>query len=130
MSTLLLDTHVVHWASAEAHRLSDAAAQAISDADSLAIASVSWYELAWLAYRGRIVPREPIASWLDRLARSLLTIPLTPAIALAAVSLPRTFVGDPADRQIYATAASSGWPVVSKDLRLREFIDGDAEVIW
>lgn len=130
MSTLLLDTHVVHWAAAEPDRLSAAAARAICEADNLAIASVTWYELAWLANRGRIVPRQPVAQWLDELSRSLLTIPLTPAIALAAVSLPRTFDGDPADRQIYATAATSGWSVVSKDLRLRGFTDGDAEVIW
>ena len=49
MSTVLLDTHAVHWASAEPERLSAAAARAVDGAGQLAVASVTWYELAWLA---------------------------------------------------------------------------------
>ena len=130
MSTVLLDSHVVHWASAEPERLSSAAARAVGEADQLAMASVTWYELAWLALNGRIVPQRPVGSWLDDLSRSLITVPLTPAIALAACSLPRPFSGDPADRQIYATASNLGCRLVSKDSRLRDYGAGDVEVVW
>ena len=130
MSTVLLDTHVAHWASAEPERLSPEAARVVGDAEQLAVASVTWYELAWLALNGRIVPQRPVASWLDELARPLITVPLTPAIALAACSLPRPFSGDPADRQIYATASNLGCRLVSKDSRLRAYAHGDVQVVW
>ena len=130
MSTVLLDTHAVHWASAEPERLSAAAARAVGEADQLAVASVTWYELAWLALNGRIVPQRPVGSWLDDLARSLITVTLTPAIAVTACSLPGPFSGDPADRQIYATAANLGCRLVSKDRRLRDYAEGDVEVVW
>ena len=130
MSTVLLDTHAVHWASAEPERLSAAAARAVGEADQLAVASVTWYELAWLALNGRIVPQRPVGSWLDDLARSLITVALTPAIAVTACSLPGSFSGDPADRQIYATAANLGWPLVSKDRRLRDYVGDAVDVVW
>ena len=130
MSTVLLDTHAVHWASAEPERLSAAAARAVGEADQLAVASVTWYELAWLALNGRIVPQRPVGSWLDDLARSLITVALTPAIAVTSCSLPEPFSGDPADRQIYATAANLGWPLVSKDRRLRDYAGDAVDVVW
>ena len=49
MTTVLLDTHVIQWWSAEPDRLSRAATRAVEDADELALASISWFELAWLA---------------------------------------------------------------------------------
>ena len=55
MTTLLLDTHIVHWWSAEPDRLSRKAASAVTAADELAVAAISWWELAWLATNGRIV---------------------------------------------------------------------------
>src|SRR2546427_733128 len=41
------------------------------------------------------------------------------AMSAAAVSLPASFPGDPADRLIYATAVEHGWQLVTKDQRLR-----------
>jgi PIN domain nuclease of toxin-antitoxin system len=48
VTTVLLDAHAVHWWSSEPERLSAVAAKAIVDADELAVAAVSWFELAWL----------------------------------------------------------------------------------
>jgi PIN domain nuclease of toxin-antitoxin system len=61
----------------------------------------------------------PIAAWLQQLAVQVRTIPVTPAIAHSAVSLPSSFPGDSADRLIYATATEQGWPLITKDSRLR-----------
>lgn len=47
MTTVLLDSHVAYWWSAEPQRLSMAASQAIVHADELAVAAISWFELAW-----------------------------------------------------------------------------------
>jgi PIN domain nuclease of toxin-antitoxin system len=118
-TTVLLDTHVLHWWSAEPERLSARATSALSQADELAVAAISWFELAWLAQHERIVVTIPIRAWLDRLAEHVRTAALTHAIAHTAVSLPTSFPGDPADRLIYATAIEHGWRLVTRDARLR-----------
>ena len=130
MRTVLLDTHVLHWWSAEPERLSRVAAEAVSDADEIAVAAVSWFELAWLATNGRIAVTIPVRSWLERLAEDVRTVPLTPAVAYAAVSLPPSFPGDPADRLIYATALEHGWGLVTKDRRLRAHRVPQRVTIW
>lgn len=119
MSTILLDSHVLHWWSAEPAKLSRTATGKIEGADELAVASITWFELAWLAEHGRIVLAVPIRSWLDGLAADVRSIGTTPAIASTAVGLPSAFPGDPADRLIYATAIEHGWELVTKDRRLR-----------
>ena len=130
MSTVVLDSHVVHWWSAEPDRISSAAAKAIGDADELAIADITWFELAWLARHERIVVTIPIAAWLGRLATQVRTVAVTPAIANTAVALPSSFPGDPADRLIYATAIENGWLLVTKDLRLREHRHPHPVAVW
>lgn len=130
MSTVVLDSHVVHWWSAEPDRISVAAGRAIGNADELAVADITWFELAWLAHHERIVVTIPIASWLRQLATQVRTIPVTPAIASAAVSLPSSFPGDPADRLIYATAIENGWPLVTKDEKLRNHRHPHPVTVW
>lgn len=119
MSTLLIDTHVVQWWSAEPERLSTAAVAALESSTELAVAAISWYELAWLAQHGRISVTLPVGRWLETLARSVRTVSLAPSIAATAIGLPRGFPSDPADRLIYATAVEHGWQLVTKDARLR-----------
>jgi PIN domain nuclease of toxin-antitoxin system len=95
-----------------------AAVKALTSADEHAVASISWFELAWLARRERITLAVPLRSWLEGLSAQVRTAVTTPAIAATAVELPSTFPGDPADRLIYATAIEHGWPLVTKDERL------------
>jgi PIN domain nuclease of toxin-antitoxin system len=130
VTTVLLDTHVIVWWSAEPQRLSATAAQALSEADELAAAAISWFELAWLAHHDRIRSSIPIRTWLTGLATQLRTIALTPAIADTAVALPSSFPGDPADRLIYATAIEHGWRLVTKDSRLRAHRHPRAVALW
>ena len=130
MTTVVLDSHVVHWWSAEPDRLSTAATQALTDADELAVASISWFELAWLAHHERILVTIPIRSWLERLAEPVRTVGITPAIAAAAVALPASFPGDPTDRLIYATAVEHGWRLVTKDRRLRQHRHPRPVTVW
>ncbi|CAN5495445.1 type II toxin-antitoxin system VapC family toxin [soil metagenome] len=130
MTTVLLDSHVVHWWSAEPERLSRPATRAIEAADELGVASISWFELAWLAQHERIALSVPLRAWLDGLAEHVRTIGTTPAIAATAVSLPGSFPGDPADRLIYATAIEHGWPLVTKDSRLRGHRHSRRLTVW
>jgi PIN domain nuclease of toxin-antitoxin system len=96
----------------------------------LAVAAISWFELAWLARHERIVLAIPIRSWLERLAGHVRTLPLTPAVAEAAVSLPSSFAGDPADRLIYATAIEHGAQLVTKDRKLRDHPHPKPITVW
>ena len=126
----MLDSHVVHWGSAEPERITADAARAIGEADELAVADISWFELAWLARHERIIVAIPIAAWLQQLAAEMRTIPVSPAIAATAVGLPSSFPGDPADRLIYATAVENGWPLITKDRRLRDHRHPQPVALW
>lgn len=128
--TVLLDTHVLHWWSAEPERLSKAAAKAVTASDELAVAAITWYELAWLAQHERILLSVPIESWLNRLAAAVRTIGITPSIARTAAALPASFPGNPADRLIYATAVERGWPLVTKDDRMRRHPHPRKPTLW
>ena len=130
MGAVLLDTHVVHWWSAEPERVSASARAVLEQADDLAVAAISWYELAWLAEHDRIAVRIPVSSWLKGLAAQLRTIPINPAIAHTAVSLPASFPGDPADRMIYGTAVENDLRLVSKDKAMRDHPHPRPIVVW
>ena len=130
MTTVLLDTHVLQWWSAEPDRVSRRAAEAIRDSDELAVAAVTWYELAWFARHERITLATPVRAWLDGLASGVRTIDASPAIADTATALAASFPGDPADRLIYATAIEHGLRLVTKDRRLRGHRHPKPITIW
>jgi len=128
--TVVLDTHVLHWWSSERERMSQRAAEVVAAADELAVADISWYELAWLARRGRIATSIPPENWLQRLSRFVRTVPVTPRIAATAAHLPDPFPTDPADRLIFATALENGWTLVSKDDAFRRAGGAAMDVVW
>jgi PIN domain nuclease of toxin-antitoxin system len=130
VAAVLLDTHVVHWWSAEPKRVSKSAREVLEEADEHVVAAISWYELAWLAKHERIVVNIPIRSWLQGLATQLRTIGVTPAIADAAAALPASFPGDHADRLIYATAIEHGFGLVTKDRAIRDHDRPQSLTIW
>lgn len=130
MTTVLLDTHVVHWLSSTPDRLSPDVAGAIRAADELAVASPTWFELAWLMRTGRLSSPLPLRSWLDQLAQGLRTMPIGPGVAARAAQLPDTFPRDPADRIIFATAIEFGLPLVTRDKRMHAHASVGARVIW
>ena len=130
MTTVLLDTHVVQWWSAEPERLSDAATRTLAAADQLAVSAITWFELAWLAAHERVIVTIPVRSWLEQLADGLQTLGVTPAIAATAVALPSSFPGDPADRLVYATAVEHGCLLVTKDYRLRRHRHPRPVTVW
>jgi PIN domain nuclease of toxin-antitoxin system len=130
MGPVLLDTHVVHWWSAEPDRISRPAQRVLDAADELLVAAITWYELAWLAERQRIVIDVPIRSWLEGLGAQMRTIGITPAIADSAVALPSSFPHDPTDRIIYATAIERGVKLVTRDEAIAEHDGPRSLVVW
>lgn len=130
MSSLLLDSHVLQWWSAEPDRLSRRALEAIEAAEELAVASVTWFELAWLAEHQRILVSLPVRAWLAQLGELVRTIVISPAVAATAAALPASFPGDPADRLIYASALEHGLQLVTKDHRLRSHPQPREITVW
>jgi PIN domain nuclease of toxin-antitoxin system len=130
VKTVLLDTHVLHWWSAEPERISPTARRSLEAADEFTVAAITWFELAWLARRERIHLSIPVRTWLDGLAAGVRTIQITPAIAAAAAALPLTFPRDPSDRLIFATAVEHGFHLVSKDSAIRDHGQPGTTVIW
>ena len=127
---MLLDTHAFYWWSADSSRLSATAAQSIIDADELAVAAISWFELAWMAQNNRIAVPLPLKAWIDELASQVQTFPITPSIAMAAVALPTSFPADPMDRLIYATAVEHGIQLVTRDERILGYPPASGTAIW
>ena len=130
VTTLLLDTHVLLWLGAEPERLSVEAAEAMERADELAVASITWFELAWLAMHDRVVLGVPLRTWLSGLAAGVRSVAITPEIAATAVSLRSSFPGDPPDRLIYATAIEHGWQLVTKDRRMHRYRHPRTVAVW
>jgi PIN domain nuclease of toxin-antitoxin system len=94
------------------------------------VASISWFELAWLAEHQRIVLSLPVRAWLAQLAELVRTLVISPAVAATAAALPASFPGDPADRLIYASALEHGLQLVTKDQRLRRHPQVRQVTIW
>jgi PIN domain nuclease of toxin-antitoxin system len=121
---VVLDTHAWLWWVDDPDRLSAQARDAIVAADAVGVASISCWEIGMLAVTGRLSLDRDVALWVRQaLAQpGLVAVPLSPKVALEAALLQRDgFVGDPADRLIYATAREAGAALVTRDERLREF---------
>src|SRR5438105_1149486 len=105
--------------SSEARRTIDASAAA----GSLRIAAISFWEIALLARRGRIVLGKPVGPWLEEaLADPGPAIdPLSPEIAIEAYALREAFHRDPADRLIVATARVANATLMTRDQRILDY---------
>ncbi len=130
---VLVDTHALLWWQAGGERLSQIAARRIERATVVFLSPITCWEIAMLVAKGRVALDRPVEAWVnDLLATSSAEIAeLTPRIAVTAGEL-RDFHGDPADRIIFATAASQRLPLVTKDGRLRERAAADPtiDIVW
>jgi len=118
---LLLDTHVIVWAAADARRLDAKVAELLTDSENECwMSAVSAWEIAMLAERGRVELRPDVERWLAKAVAGLglHEAPLTAAIAVESrrFSVPTE---DPADRFIAATARVHGLVLVTADAALR-----------
>jgi PIN domain nuclease of toxin-antitoxin system len=130
MTTVVLDTHALVWWSSQPERVSAAAARSIEDASELAISDISWFEIAWLVQGARIEGVRRLDRWMAALSDEVRSVPISPQIATVAAALPAAFPRDPADRIIYATALENGWPLVTKDERIRAYRADQLTMIW
>jgi len=128
---ILLDTHVLVWMASDPKRLSPKARDAIRNArqhTGVAIATITLWELAWLAHSGRIQVLSSIETFVrDTVARVILK-PMTPEITAVAARLPTGYPKDPADRVIGSTAIVEGIPLITADQQIRR--SKAVEIIW
>jgi PIN domain nuclease of toxin-antitoxin system len=131
---IVLDTHVLFWMANDSKRLSSRAREAIREARQeqhgagIAIATITVWELAWLAQHGRIAVTVSVESFVRELVARVILRPVTPEIAALSVRLPGDFPKDPADRLIAATAMVEGMPLVTADTRIRQ--SKVVETVW
>ncbi|HKV12531.1 MAG TPA: type II toxin-antitoxin system VapC family toxin [Thermoanaerobaculia bacterium] len=120
---ILLDTHTWIWWSSAPAKLSKAARETLEQADELGVSAISCWELSMLVEKGRLQLDRDTLSWVREALsdESVILVPISPSIGVAAGSLGPDFHGDPADRLIVATALETGSLLVTKDGNIRSF---------
>jgi PIN domain nuclease of toxin-antitoxin system len=128
---ILLDTHVLIWMSSDPARLSSKARQRLMEArrdSGLAIASITLWELAWLAENRRILYSGSVESFVREAISRVAVKSMSPEVVAVAAHLPENYSRDPSDRLIGSTAIVEGMPLVTADEKIRN--SGIVECIW
>ncbi|MEQ1556502.1 MAG: type II toxin-antitoxin system VapC family toxin [Gallionella sp.] len=119
---LILDTHALYWwVNRTPNKLTPQHINLIETAESLAVSTMTAWEMMWLVKQGRIVLQLPVAAWLDQVeASGVEMIPVSRAIAQRSVMLPEHHK-DPVDRIIIATALDFQAQLLSADQRFPDY---------
>ena len=121
---ILLDTHVLIWLAQDYRRISPTALSAIERARQqsrgLAVASITFVEVARLASYGQIRCIPDVDTLLREFERRFVILPITASIALQAFELPASYPRDPADRIIGATSLVEDIPLITADRDIRK----------
>lgn len=124
---LLLDTHVwLWWENGTPGRISAEARREIAHAEGrsgLWIASMSLWEVAMLASRGRVDVEPDALTWMRRSLEdpSRAVVPMTPEITVLSTRLPDPPVADPIDLILLATARVENMTLVTADRKLIDY---------
>ena len=118
---IVLDTHVLVWLDAFTAELGDETAGLIDGEfaiDGVAVSAISFWEIAMLIAKGRIVIAKPLARRREELlAAGLRELPVDGRLGIEAAAL-SDFRGDPADHLIVATALTLGCRLVTADRQI------------
>ena len=123
---IVLDTHVWVWWVSGVEPLSQKAHRAIRtavDQKAVYISSISVWEVAQLVEQNRLQLTMDVTDWVAKSEALPFVhfIPVDNTIAIKSVQLPGSFHPDPADRIVIATAVILGFPLVTRDERIRRY---------
>jgi PIN domain nuclease of toxin-antitoxin system len=123
---IVLDTHVWVWWVSGVEPLPPKPRRLISAAreqKAVYLSSISVWEVAQLAARGRLQLTMDVVDWVAKSEALpfIHFIPVDNAIALKSVQLPGILHQDPADRIIIATALTLGFPLVTRDEKIARY---------
>jgi PIN domain nuclease of toxin-antitoxin system len=128
---ILLDTHVLLWMASDDKRLSKRAHEAIRKArqnGGIAVATITLWEIAWLAHHQRIVVVGSVEAFVRETVARVILRAVSVEVAVLAARLPESFPRDLADRLIAATAMVEGMQLVTADTRIRQ--SKVVETVW
>ncbi|MDH0738486.1 type II toxin-antitoxin system VapC family toxin [Achromobacter sp. AGC78] len=130
---IVLDTHALVWWIAEDSQLSRRAREVIEaemQGGEILVSAISAWEVAMLAKAGRLALNMDATAWLDTVAQvpTVRFVPVDVRISVHSVDLPGEFHKDPADRIIVATARQYSAPLVSADLKIRDY--SHVHTVW
>ena len=125
---VVLDTSALIFWTLDRDRLSQSAAQAITDADRIALSSISIWEVGIKVKHGKLSLPIALREFTDMLAHidRLDILPVDVRTWITNVELNWKH-RDPADRTIVATASLHTCALVTSDASIREFY---AQTIW
>lgn len=123
--SLLLDTHVLVWWDLDDPSMPPRFSKRIDEAlsrGSVAISSISFWEIAKLVQLKRLSAQISVDEWLADLQDhpQLEVLDITARIAVESTRLGPSFPGDQADQLIAATARCHGLQLLTTDKRIRE----------
>ena len=120
---VLLDTHVLVWATHQSVRLG-AARQLVLDADQRLLSAVCVWELAIKQRLGKLAVGSDVRTWARRVTTELVLdhLPVTTEHAAAVEHLPDVH-RDPFDRLLVAQAVAEGAVLLTADDRLTGYGD-------
>lgn len=130
---IVLDTHaLVWWVSGDPQlsRTAGAAIEAEGQDGEILVSAITAWEVAMLVKAGRLALTMDATAWLDTVVQvpAVRFVPVDVRISVQSVELPGEFHKDPADRFIVATARHLGAPLVTADLKIRDY--PHVQTIW
>ncbi len=115
---LLLDTHALLWWLSDDARLGKAAADAIAEAELVAVSAASAWEIGIKQASGKLTGPDDLQT--EVATNGFTELPVTLAHALAAGALPPHHA-DPFDRMLVAQSRLEGLTLVTRDDRLADY---------